>query len=227
MDDVSSITGIPNRPVSRGIITLPPSMTPSTGTGRIMHPSPKIPESRKANAPCGSLPRALSPFSSTAHAMTRTNGVRESNVSAAPFSRTHWSGTAMRMDAEHPTRLPMAAARTASIPLPSRRSRCPGRTDTASSESGAPMNTDGTKSTNEWTTDAAMMQHPAAMAACSGSSGSNAWMEALKASIIAARVLTWMPGTMPLNRPMRHPAAAMPMQIAIIAGSMSASRRYA
>lgn len=89
------------------------------------------------------------------------------------------------------------------------------------------MNTDGTKSTNEWTTDAAMTQHPAAMAACSGSSGSNAWMEALKASIIAARVLTWMPGTMPLNRPMRHPAAAMPMQIAIIAGSMSASRRYA
>ena len=52
----------------------------------------------------------------------------------------------------------MAAALTAVIPRPSESSLCPGRTVSESSGSGAPMNTDGTKSTKEWTVAADMMQ---------------------------------------------------------------------
>lgn len=221
--DVDSMTGIPKSPVSRGIMTLPSPRAPSTGMGRTMHPRPSAPDTRKATAPQIPLPLRHSFISSTAHAARSTTGVSLSSRSPAPLTSAHCSGSARRIDAEHPTRLPMAAARTASIPLPASSSRCPGRTDTASSESGAPMNTEGTKSTNECTTDADMMQDPTAIAA--QSSGRAPSIAGYAASMTAARVLTWIPGTMPLNVPMAHPARDMATHTATTVGSMAHPRR--
>lgn len=216
-----SITGMPNSPVSSGIITVPSPRIPTTGIGRVMHPSPSTPDNRNNAAPHGPLPLPNSPPMRTADATISTMGVMLSNTSPAPFISIHCNGTDSAIAAEHPIRLPMAAARTASIPRPLRRSLWPGRTETASSASGAPMNTEGTKSTNEWTTDAAMMQHPTAMAEDAGSIFSMSSMAGYDARSSAARVFTWIPGTRPLNVPMAQPDTASAMQIAKRVGSMS------
>ena len=76
------------------------------------------------------------------------------------------------------------------MPLPARSRRCPGSTETASSASGAPMKTEGTKSTKEWTTEAAITQHPTATAASVSPSGSAVSRAGYAASSIAASVLT-------------------------------------
>ena len=147
--DVSSSTGTPNSPVRSGSITLPSPRMPSTGTGSVMHARPRNPDIAKATSPQGPEPRPNSPPMRTAAADRSTSGVRLSRGPSRPFRSIHCSGTDIRIDADAPIRLPIAAALTASMPLPSSSNLCPGSTDTASSPSGAPMNTDGTKSTNE------------------------------------------------------------------------------
>ena len=157
-EEVSSSTGMPNRPVSSGSMMLPSPPSPSIGISRVMQARPSIPDAANATAPQSALPLPCPDMTTTAAATIMTTGVSLSRGSSRPFRRSHCSGTESRIEAAAPMRLPMAAALTAAIPLPSRRSLCPGSTETASSPSGAPMNTDGTKSTNEWTTEADIMQ---------------------------------------------------------------------
>ena len=157
-EEVSSSTGMPNRPVSSGSMMLPSPPSPSIGISRVMQARPSIPDAANATAPQSALPLPCPDMTTTAAATIMTTGVSLSRGSSRPFRRSHCSGTESRIEAAAPMRLPIAAALTAAIPLPSRRSLCPGSTETASSPSGAPMNTDGTKSTNECTTEADIMQ---------------------------------------------------------------------
>lgn len=83
-----------------------------------MHPRPSAPDSRNSSTPQIPVPLLHSSDSRTALAIRRTRGVSPSRNPSVPFRSSHWRGSAIAMDAEHPTRLPMAAERTASIPLP-------------------------------------------------------------------------------------------------------------
>ena len=87
--DDSSITGMPNRPVSRGIMMLPSPTIPSDGIGSTMHPNPRIPDRRNAIGPHIPLPRDHSCHRSTALAVRRTAGVSLSRISPAPWIRSH------------------------------------------------------------------------------------------------------------------------------------------
>ena len=216
-------TGIPNRPVSRGIITPSSPRIPSKDAGTVMHIRPSSPETQNATGPQTPDPRLCSETSRIPETSISTSGVSESRASpAGPDSRI-CSGTAMSTAVAAPTRLPIAAALTASMPLPFSSRRCPGSTDTASSPSGAPMNTDGTKSTKECTTDADMMQqHTAAAAPSAPRWPENAAERAdCEARSIAARVLTWIPGAMPLKSPRPAPASVIARQNPTRVGSMA------
>ena len=221
-EDDSRRTGIPNRPVSMGSMTLPSSRTPSMGISRVMHASPSIPDMAKAAAPHITFPRRRSEARIAPAAARRTIGVRRSSPSPRPFRRSHCRGTDISTAAEAPTRLPIAAALTATIPRPCLSSLCPGSTDTASSPSGAPMKTDGTKSTNECTTDAEIMQQQTAIDAPSASRRPDTADTKAGCAVrsIAARVLTWIPGASPLNSPIPAPAIVMTMQNPTSTGSM-------
>ena len=221
-EEDSRRTGIPNRPVSMGSMTLPSPRTPSMGISRVMQASPSIPDTAKAAAPQTTFPRRRSEARIAPAAARRTNGVRRSSPSPRPWRRSHCRGTDIRTAAEAPTRLPIAAALTATIPRPCLSSLCPGRTDTASSPSGAPMKTDGTKSTNECTTDADIMQQQTAIDAPSASRCPDTADTIAGCAVrsIAARVLTWIPGASPLNSPIPAPAIVMTMQNPTSTGSM-------
>lgn len=82
------------------------------------------------------------------------------------------------------------------------------------------MNTEGTKSTYEWTTDADITQQATATAESDGSRGIIASMAGYDASSSAASVLTCMPGTIPLNVPMAQPSSAISTHNAVRVGSM-------
>ena len=221
-EDDSRRTGIPNRPVSMGSMTLPSPRTPSMGISRVMHASPSIPDTAKAAAPHITFPRRRSEARIAPAAARRTIGVRRSSPSPRPFRRSHCRGTDISTAAEAPTRLPIAAALTATIPRPCLSSLCPGSTDTASSPSGAPMKTDGTKSTNECTTDADIMQQQTAIDAPSASRRPDTADTIAGCAVrsIAARVFTWIPGASPLNSPIPAPAIVMTMQNPTSTGSM-------
>ena len=219
---MDSRTGIPNRPVSNGSIMLPSPRTPVVSIGNVMQARPSIPDTRNAASPQAPEPLRHSLATSMNDTTASTTTVIDSRGSSRPFSSSHCRGTAVRIDAEAPIRLPMAAALTASIPLPFSRSRWPGSTDTASSPSGAPMNTDGTKSTKEWTTDAATMQQLTTNGTSSTDTcpANDADMAGYAVTSMAARVFTWIPGTRPLNSPMPAPAIMAARQIATRYGSM-------
>ena len=221
-EEVSSSTGMPNRPVSSGSMMLPSPPSPSIGISRVMQARPSIPDAANATAPQSALPLPCPDMTTTAAATIMTTGVSLSRGSSRPFRRSHCRGTDIRTAAEAPTRLPMAAALTATIPRPCLSSLCPGSTDTASSPSGAPMKTDGTKSTNECTTDADIMQQQTAIDAPSASRCPDTADTIAGCAVrsIAARVLTWIPGASPLNSPIPAPAIVMTMQNPTSTGSM-------
>lgn len=221
-DEDSRRTGIPKRPVSIGSMTLPSPRMPRIGISRVMQARPSIPDTANAAAPQRTLPRRCSDASMTPAAASRTMGVRRSSLSSRPCRSSHWSGTESRTAAEAPTRLPMAADLTAAIPRPCLRSLCPGSTDTASSPLGAPMKTDGTKSTNEWTTEADIMQQQTAIDAASASSCPDTadTIAGWTVRSIDASVFTWIPGASPLKSPSPAPATVITMQNPTRTGSM-------
>ena len=204
-----------------GNISVPSPSIPLAGMGMNMHMEPIAPERMKHATPHIMFPFLPSFRMRIDDATISTNGVSLSMPSSAPFSITYWSGTDSTIATEHPTRLPIAAALTAAMPLPCRTMRCPGRMETASSASGAPMNTDGTKSMNEWTTDADMMQQHTTAETYSGSTSPDKAdsIAGYDTSMMDASVLTWIPGTSPVNVPRDAPMIDEMMTKDTMAGS--------
>ncbi len=83
------------------------------------------------------------------------------------------------------------------------------------------MNTDGTKSRKECTTEADIMQqHTATDAPYAPAAGSSTdSMAGYAASRTDAKVLTWIPGTIPLKAPMQEPANERATHIRMSPGS--------
>jgi hypothetical protein len=185
-------TGIPNNPVSIGNISVPSPNIPVQGIGNSLTAMPNIPDNVNAASPWTMALLEPHPRMMMDDA---TNATVQASLSIRPpmdVDIKHCKGTANSTAQHAPTRLPDAAAFTASIPLPSSSNLCPGRTETASSESGDPMNTDGTKSTNEWTTDADMTQQHTATIDPAGSTmpDSIPWIAGYDASISEDNVFT-------------------------------------
>ena len=84
------------------------------------------------------------------------------------------------------------------------------------------MNTDGTKSTKEWTTEAATMQQLTTSGTSSKGTcpANDAEIAGYAVTSMAARVFTWIPGMRPLNSPIPAPARTAARQIAARYGSM-------
>lgn len=199
--------GTPNSPERSGKRRVPSPRGPVEEIPMSIAAYPSSPEaSRRRSA----TSLRLAERTTTAIAKITTPMVTASRIPTPPRSIIHCIGIASASAAAAPTALPMAAALTAAIPLPSRRRRWPGRTETASSSLGAPMNTDGTKSTNECTEAADMMMQPANTASMpSGTAhGSAEAIAGASAARTVAAAFTWIPGTIPVNVPMAAPIRA-------------------
>ena len=198
---------MPKSPVSRGKRSVPSPSIPAEGMGRSIQNRPNMPES-KAMAAAQILFWMLRSFRTIAEiTKSSTAVVNVSSWSANPCSIRNWMGIARISADEAPTALPTAAARTARIPCPFIKSLCPGSTVSISSGSGAPMKTDGTKSTKEWTTAADMM-HEETMIGTFDEDVNDTMKDSIAGydtSISEARVFTWIPGVNPVKVPIREP----------------------
>ena len=72
--EVSSSTGMPNRPVSSGSMMLPSPPSPSIGISRVMQARPSIPDAANATAPQSALPLPCPDMTTTAAATIMTTG---------------------------------------------------------------------------------------------------------------------------------------------------------
>jgi len=125
---------------------------------------------------------------------------------------TSCEGVAMSTANNAPIRLPLAEQSTASRPFPDINILCPGRTDSACEESGAPKKMEGMKSRNECTTAAETMMEeiirgmmPGSISDAESTPPMRFSSQGSMAKRTRARVLTWIPGINPLTDPSMEP----------------------
>ncbi|OPX67084.1 MAG: hypothetical protein A4E36_01759 [Methanoregulaceae archaeon PtaB.Bin009] len=196
---------IPKRPERSGIST---ALSPRSGGARN--------EYRKVNMPRSPDVQKTSRPHPGASLCTRRKPITATRIIPLAQSMTDWKCgmTSSRIQVRgtasaRPVALPSAEILTASSPRPSMQRAWAGRTARAVSASGMPRNVLGTASMKQWVTSAEKR------AAARKNGPKRGRRTARDASMIAASVLTWIPGRSPERSPSATPAA-VPARISII-----------